>query len=62
KNLTLRIHPKNGQVWEALITVLRTFNNQQIEWFKAGSALNYMASQKKKIDDFDKLFSKINEI
>ncbi|KTW27218.1 aconitate hydratase, mitochondrial [Pneumocystis jirovecii RU7] len=56
KNLTLRIHPKNGQVWEAVLN--STFNNQQIEWFKAGSALNYMASQKKKIDDFDKLVLK----
>ncbi|KAG4305396.1 hypothetical protein PORY_000952 [Pneumocystis oryctolagi] len=44
KNLTLRVHPKNGQVWEAVLN--STFNNQQIEWFKAGSALNYMASQK----------------
>ncbi|EMR08335.1 aconitate hydratase, mitochondrial [Pneumocystis murina B123] len=44
KDLILRVHPKNGEVWEAVLN--STFNKQQIEWFKAGSALNYMASLK----------------
>ena len=41
KPLTLRIHPKNGKVWEAVLQ--HTFNESQIAWFKDGSALNTMA-------------------
>lgn len=41
KPMTLRVHPKNGSVWEAKLT--QTFNEAQIEWFKDGSALNTMA-------------------
>lgn len=41
KPLTLRVHPKDGKVWEA--TLQHTFNESQIEWFKNGSALNTMA-------------------
>ncbi len=40
--LTLRVHKKTGDVD---ITVNQTFNEEQIEWFKAGSALNYMKSR-----------------
>lgn len=39
--LTLRVHPKNDDVWEA--TLQHTFNESQIAWFKDGSALNTMA-------------------
>lgn len=39
--MTLRVHPKNGQTWEAKLQ--HTFNAGQIEWFKNGSALNTMA-------------------
>lgn len=39
--LTLRVHPKNGTVWEAKLN--HTFNEGQISWFKDGSALNTMA-------------------
>ena len=39
--LTLRVHPKNGKIWEA--TLLHTFNESQIAWYKDGSALNTMA-------------------
>lgn len=40
KPLTLRVTPKSGASFE--ITVNHTFNEEQIEWFKAGSALNLM--------------------
>ena len=39
--MTLRVHPKDGKVWEAKLA--HTFNESQIEWFKNGSALNAMA-------------------
>ncbi|BAO39607.1 aconitate hydratase [Kluyveromyces marxianus] len=45
KNLTMRVHPKNGEAWETPLT--HTFNAEQIEWFKAGSALNKLAQSKK---------------
>jgi len=38
--LTLRVHPKDGKVWETKLN--HTFNPGQITWFKAGSALNRM--------------------
>jgi aconitate hydratase len=38
--LTLRVHPKNGETWETKLN--HTFNEGQISWFKAGSALNRM--------------------
>ncbi|KAL9065575.1 MAG: hypothetical protein Q9161_008131 [Pseudevernia consocians] len=41
KPLTLKVHPKDGKVWEA--TLQHTFNESQIAWFKDGSALNTMA-------------------
>ena len=41
KPMTLRIHPNEGQVWEAKLN--HTFNESQISWFKDGSALNTMA-------------------
>lgn len=44
KNLTMRVHPKNGEAWETPLS--HTFNAQQIEWFKAGSALNKLAAKK----------------
>ncbi|KAM3070124.1 Aconitate hydratase mitochondrial [Clarireedia jacksonii] len=43
KPITLRVHPKNGEAFD--IKLAHTFNAPQIEWFKAGSALNKMASQ-----------------
>ncbi|CAM9019937.1 unnamed protein product [Wickerhamomyces anomalus] len=42
KNVTLRIHPKDGEAWETPLS--HTYNSEQIEWFKYGSALNKMAS------------------
>eukprot|EP01113_Clastostelium_recurvatum_P035962 TRINITY_DN506_c0_g1_i1.p1 TRINITY_DN506_c0_g1~~TRINITY_DN506_c0_g1_i1.p1 ORF type:complete len:791 (+),score=258.99 TRINITY_DN506_c0_g1_i1:139-2373(+) len=43
KPLTIRVQPANGKpAFE--IKVNQTFNEGQIEWFKAGSALNYMKS------------------
>lgn len=44
KQLTLRVHPANQQA-DFDVTVNHTFNEEQIEWFKAGSALNYMKKQ-----------------
>ena len=41
ESLTLRVHPKEGQIWEAKLN--HTFNESQISWFKDGSALNTMA-------------------
>lgn len=42
KPLTLRLHKQGGETVD--ITVNHTFNKGQMEWFKAGSALNKMAS------------------
>jgi len=44
KPLTLRAHKQDGKTVD--IKVNHTFNEGQIEWFKAGSALNLMAKQK----------------
>ncbi|CAG8741142.1 20952_t:CDS:2 [Dentiscutata erythropus] len=41
KPLTLRLHKKSGETVD--IPVNHTFNENQIEWFKAGSSLNKMA-------------------
>jgi aconitate hydratase len=43
KQLTLVLNHKNGQ--KETIKVNHTYNAGQIEWFKAGSALNLMAKQ-----------------
>eukprot|EP01112_Ceratiomyxa_fruticulosa_P018940 TRINITY_DN6128_c0_g1_i1.p1 TRINITY_DN6128_c0_g1~~TRINITY_DN6128_c0_g1_i1.p1 ORF type:complete len:866 (-),score=230.58 TRINITY_DN6128_c0_g1_i1:134-2731(-) len=43
KPLTVRVKPADGKP-EFDIQVNQTFNEGQIEWFKAGSALNYMKS------------------
>ncbi|KAJ3280509.1 Aconitate hydratase mitochondrial [Borealophlyctis nickersoniae] len=43
KPLTLRVHKKGGK--DVDITLNHTFNEGQIAWFKAGSALNKMASE-----------------
>ncbi len=43
KPLTLRLHKKSEETVD--IPVNHTFNENQIEWFKAGSALNRMAEQ-----------------
>ena len=45
KNLIMRVHPKNGEAWDCELT--HTFNTEQIEWFKAGSALNKIKNDKK---------------
>ncbi|CAI1595533.1 hypothetical protein SEUBUCD650_0L03500 [Saccharomyces eubayanus] len=45
KSLTLRVHPKNGKPWDSELT--HTFNDEQIEWFKYGSALNKIKADKK---------------
>eukprot|EP00301_Raphidiophrys_heterophryoidea_P027910 c9886_g1_i1.p1 GENE.c9886_g1_i1~~c9886_g1_i1.p1 ORF type:complete len:789 (-),score=217.91 c9886_g1_i1:166-2490(-) len=41
--LTLKARKTNGS--EVSITLNHTFNDEQIEWFKAGSALNFMKSR-----------------
>ena len=38
KTLTIKLTHKDGS--EHTFQVSHTYNNQQIEWFKAGSALN----------------------
>jgi len=40
KPLTVRVHSADGKTFD--IQVNHTFNESQLEWFKAGSALNYM--------------------
>jgi aconitate hydratase len=44
KPLTLVIHHKDGK--EDSITLNHTYNQAQIEWFKAGSALNLLRKAK----------------
>jgi len=44
--LTLRVKRPDGSTWESKLN--HTFNESQIEWFKAGSALNKMAELAKK--------------
>ncbi|KAG8959658.1 Aconitate hydratase mitochondrial [Tulasnella sp. 419] len=46
KNLTLAVKHVDGSVDE--ISLAHSFNEGQIEWFKAGSALNLMAAKAKK--------------
>ncbi|CAI4639279.1 CPI_1c_G0037310.mRNA.1.CDS.1 [Saccharomyces cerevisiae] len=46
KPITMRVHPKNGKPWDAVLT--HTFNDEQIEWFKYGSALNKIKADEKK--------------
>jgi aconitate hydratase len=46
KPLTLRVHKEGGKAVD--IQVNHTFNEGQIAWFKAGSALNGMALKNKK--------------
>lgn len=43
--LTLTAHKPDGSAVKILLT--HSFNAEQLEWFKAGSALNYMKSQMK---------------
>ena len=43
KDVILRVHPKEGEAWEAVLT--HTFNSEQLEWFKHGSALNFIKSK-----------------
>jgi aconitate hydratase len=45
KNVKLIVKPKSGAPWEAELS--HTYNSEQIEWFKHGSALNKMAANKK---------------
>ncbi len=44
KNLTMIVKHKGGNVEE--ITLTHTYNKKQIEWFKAGSALNLIANNR----------------
>jgi aconitate hydratase len=47
KPMILRIHHSDGSMDE--IRVLHSYNSNQIEWFRAGSALNLIRMQQKKI-------------
>lgn len=42
KPVRMVVHPKNGEAWETKLN--HTYNLEQIEWFKHGSALNKMAA------------------
>ena len=43
KNLTMKVTSKNGSKFD--VQLQHTFNDEQIVWFKHGSALNYMKSK-----------------
>lgn len=43
KQLTLRVHPADGAAFD--VPLNHTFNEEQIAWFKAGSALNVIKGQ-----------------
>ncbi|RPB25523.1 putative mitochondrial aconitate hydratase [Terfezia boudieri ATCC MYA-4762] len=45
KPITIRFKPKNGSPWETKL--VHTFNEDQIKWFRDGSALNTMAKNTK---------------
>ncbi len=47
KQLTVVIHHSDGKIERILVN--HTYNKNQIEWFKAGSALNAMAKMKPKV-------------
>jgi aconitate hydratase len=59
KPLTLVIHHINGT--EERITVNHTYNANQIEWFKAGSALNAMGKNKKQATPKAKAAKKVKK-
>jgi len=40
KNVTMRVHKKDGSSFD--IELKHTFNDNQLNWFRAGSALNHM--------------------
>lgn len=44
KNVKMVVHPKNGDAFDVELT--HTFNDEQIEWFKYGSALNKIKADK----------------
>jgi aconitate hydratase len=44
--LTLRVKTESGETWETKLN--QTFNEGQIDWFKAGSALNAMSQKSSK--------------
>ncbi|HEV8515390.1 MAG TPA: hypothetical protein VGQ59_19035, partial [Cyclobacteriaceae bacterium] len=46
KQLTIVIHHSDGKIEKILVN--HTYNKNQIEWFKAGSALNAMGKSKPK--------------
>lgn len=43
KPITIRFKPKNGSPWETKL--VHTFNEDQIKWFRDGSALNTMGKK-----------------
>ncbi|AOW03830.1 aconitase family-domain-containing protein [Yarrowia lipolytica] len=45
KNVTIEVTPKDGAKWTTEVS--HTYNSEQLEWFKYGSALNKMAASKK---------------
>jgi aconitate hydratase len=44
KQLTMRVHPANGGA-SFEVKLNHTFNEEQIQWFKSGSALNLMKAK-----------------
>ncbi|KAG7905251.1 hypothetical protein KL906_005288 [Ogataea polymorpha] len=45
KHVTMVVHPKEGEAWSTPLS--HTYNEEQIEWFKYGSALNKMGASRK---------------
>jgi len=46
KPVTMRVHKKDGSTFD--VKLKHTFNDSQIGWFKAGSALNLMGTETKR--------------
>jgi len=44
KPITLKVHKKSGETVDVKLS--HTFNEGQMEWFRSGSALNFMAKNK----------------
>lgn len=43
KPVTMKVHTADGKTWDSILE--HSFNAEQLEWFKNGSALNTMAKK-----------------
>lgn len=40
RQVTMKVTPKDGSVWRAMLN--HSFHSKQVEWLRAGSALNHV--------------------